>query len=571
MKDNALYLEADEDVTSAIDKLAKAEGSSVQIVVPKRSTMLQSIINLKLLKKAAATAGKELVLVTNDHIATELAARVGLAVAPSLGAKPVIHEAEIPATLKGGEEIIEADEPEPSHEVAAAVAAATAGKTAAKRPLLKFRPLADKPATPAVPPAAPIAAGPADTAADAAAPAAKPGGPRVPNFAKLQRRALWFGLAVFLVVGYFAAMFFLQSATVTLYANGTKVDIDTTFAVDPALKSTDKAKAVLAGQTVTVSKDLSGSFTPTGKKDAGTKAGGQVTMYNEYDVIPHTIVAGTQLVAPDGKVFRTKSDATIPGATVGLSGGKFTLTPGKSDAIAVEADQSGDTYNEGPARYTVKNYTGDMQAKIYGQGAQMSGGTTKTVTVVTQTDVDTAKAAILDKDKDNAGRDLKSRVPSGYVALEPSQTSATDTVTPSPAVEAEGATGNLALKVTYTVLAVKESEYHDLVRAQELKQIGDKNQIYDDGIGAAEITTSDKDATGRQTFHLTTEAFGGVKIDTTAVAAQVKGKRYGDAVDLANRQPGVSRAEVTLKPSWSTSLPGRTDKIKVVIQVAANK
>src|ERR1700733_3976136 len=100
MKDNAVYLEADEDITSAIDKLGKTTGDSVQIVVPKRSTMLQSIINLKLLKKAAEQHGKELVLVTNDRIAGDLAGRVGLAVAPSLGAKPVIADVEIPEQLK---------------------------------------------------------------------------------------------------------------------------------------------------------------------------------------------------------------------------------------------------------------------------------------------------------------------------------------------------------------------------------------------------------------------------------------------------------------------------------------
>jgi hypothetical protein len=569
MKDNALYLEADEDVTSAIDKLSKAAGSSVQIVVPKRSGMLQSIINLKLLKKAAENSGKELILVTNDRIATDLAARVGLPIAPSLGAKPVINEAEPPAAPKAGEDIIEADDPEPSHDAVAAAAAVSKPAKAAKKPLLKFRPLADKPApAPAPMPAAAVATDAADSAADTPAKAA---GPRVPNFAKLQRRALWLGLGVFLVAGYFAVMFFIQSATVTLYANGTKVDIDTTFTVDPAARTTDKDKAVLAGQAVSVSKDLSGTFTPTGKKDVGTKASGQITMYNEYDMTSHTIVAGTQLVAPDGKIFRTKDDATIPGATVSLSGGHISLSPGKSDPIAVEADQSGDTYNEGPAKYTVKNYAGDMQTKIYGQGNQMSGGTSKTVTVVTQNDVDTAKAAILDKDKDNATRDLKGKLPSGYVALEPTQTSTVDSATPSPAVDAEGTNGTLALKVTYSVLAVKDAEYHDLVKAQELKQIGANNQIYDDGVGSAQITTSDKDSNGRQTFHFTTEAYGGVKIDTAAVTAGVKGKRFGDALDLAKRQPGVSNAEIKLSPSWATGLPSRADKIKVIIQVAGAK
>ena len=113
MKDNALYLEVDEDITSAIDKLSKSTGTSVQIVVPKRSTMLQSMINLKLLKKAAETHGKELILVTNDRIAADLAARVGLGVAPAIGAKPVIREAVKPTQLRDAEEVIEANDPEP--------------------------------------------------------------------------------------------------------------------------------------------------------------------------------------------------------------------------------------------------------------------------------------------------------------------------------------------------------------------------------------------------------------------------------------------------------------------------
>ena len=99
MKETALYLEVDEDITSAIDKLTKIDGTSVQVVAPKRSTMLQSIINLKLLKKAAADAGKELVLVTNDRVTHDLAGRVGLAVAPSIGAKPVLAE---PRNIRAG-------------------------------------------------------------------------------------------------------------------------------------------------------------------------------------------------------------------------------------------------------------------------------------------------------------------------------------------------------------------------------------------------------------------------------------------------------------------------------------
>jgi hypothetical protein len=559
MKDNALYLEVDEDITSAIDKLGKSTGESVQIVVPKRSVLLQSVINLKLLKKAAEEQGKELVLVTNDRIASDLAGRVGLAVAPSIGAKPVITEPEIPEDLKSGEEIIEADDPEPP-------AMTEPEKPApAKRLLLRRKAVKDEPAVPE-----PVAPTPEPDEPVAPVTSKHPS-VKVPSFHKLQRRVLWVGAAVFLVGAYLLGMFLFASAKVTLYANGTKVGIDTTFSVDPATKTTDTAKAVLAGQTVTVKKDLSGPFTPSGKKDVGTKANGSMTVYNEYDTDSHVLVAGTRFQAPDGKVFRTKDDVTVPGAIPGLVGGKFTLSPGKSDAVNVEADQAGDSYNEAPQTYSIMAYAGDMKSKIYGKGAQMSGGTSKTVTVTTQTDVDSAKTALLDKDKDDSTRDIKGRLPDGYVAVPSSQTTTTDSVTPAPAVDAEGSTGTLNMKVTYSVLAVKESDYKALVEAQELKQIGPGNQIYDNGLDAAQVTATDPDSTGRQTFHLTTEAYGGAKLDKAAIAKQLTGKRFGDATDAANRLPGISKVEISLAPAWSTSMPKRADKIKINIQVAAQK
>jgi hypothetical protein len=373
---------------------------------------------------------------------------------------------------------------------------------------------------------------------------------------------MWVGLAALLVVGYFAGMYFFASAKVTLYANGSKVDIDTTFTVDPS-GTTNKDKAVLAGQLVTVSKDLSGSFTPTGKKDVGTKASGSVTVSNGTGV-EQPLVSGTRFAAPDGKIFRSTADIAVPAAKLDANGDKVNGTA----TVSVTADQAGDSYNEAPAAYTIPALA---NPKITARGSQMSGGVTKTVSVVTQADVEAAKNAIVAKDKDNAARDLRARLPKGYVELSASQSFATSSLSPSPAVESEATSASLSLKVTYTVLAVKKTEYKDLVRAQELKQVGSENQIYNDGLDVAQVTAGERDSAGRQTFHLTTEASGGVKIDTGTLAEKIKGKRYGDAADTAARTSGVTRAEVSIIPAWSPTLPGRSDKITITIQVEEGK
>ncbi len=561
MTDNALYLEVDEDITSAIDKLAKVSGTSVQIVVPKRSTMLQSMINLKLLKKAAENNGKQLVLVTNDRIASDLAGRVGLAVAPSIGAKPVIVEAEMPEQLKDSEEVIEANDPEPPPMPTGPAAKAAAVKP--KRLSLKRKELSDAPAA-----AAAAAAGETDD--DVAAAGSKPAKPiKVPNWNTLQKRAMWVGLAVIVIGGYFGAMYFFAGATVVLYANAQKTPVAVDFTVDPNVSQSNMSSATLAGKTISTTKSLSGSFTPTGKQDVGTKATGTITVYNCLDANSHTLVAGTRFQDGSGNIFKSTSDVTVGPGQGGFSG---CTTPGTA-TVAVQADQNGSQYNEGPGNYSIpglpaSEQDSSQQAYIIAKGATMSGGTSNIVTVVQQTDVDSAQAAILSQDKGNITGDLSSQIPKGYVGINSSQSSSTAGVTPAPAVDAQASTATLTMQVTYKELIVKQSDYQQLLDAQEQSQIGSGNQIYQDGYSQILLTQSGTDNNGAQSFHLTTQAYSGSKIDTSAVATQVSGKKYGDAVDYVKGLAGVNDAQISIWPAWASSLPGRPDKIHVSIKVA---
>jgi hypothetical protein len=564
MKDQALYLEADEDITSAIDKLAKSSGDAVQIVVPKRSTLLQSIINQKLLKKAAADQRKQLVIVTTDKVAIDLAARVGLAVAPSLGAKSVLTEAT-PAPRAEAEEIIEDDQPgpAPANEPAPAAEPSKPAKSLLDRlPKLPKRAPTEAPPEPPAPDPDPE---PDDEPAPAKGPKLKLGAPKVPNFGSLQRRILWIVLAVAVVAGYLVYMSLFTRASVTLFAAGTRVAVDTSFSVDPSQSASNVTSGVLAGQTVTFSKDLSQAFTPTGQLDQGTKASGQMTISNTYDMNSHQIVAGTRLSSPDGHIFLTNSDVTVPGAT--LSGGQVHAG---TVSVGVTAAQNGDGYNQAPAKYTIVAYSGAMQADIYGQGAQMSGGTSKLVTAVGQSDVDAAQTAMLAADKDAGQKSLDAAVPSGFVAMPSSTTVTASAVTPAPAVGQAASNANLSIHVTYTELAVKKTDYDAFITARELAQVGAGNQIYDDGLASADVTSTGKDAGGRMQFHLSTNAYSGAKIDQAALAKALAGKKYGDASDIASGQPGVQHVNISLSPAWSTGLPHNPAKIKITIQVASS-
>lgn len=524
MKSEVLYLESDEEITSAIDKMLASDGDEIKIVVPKSSALLQSIVNQKLLKKAADDAQKNLVLVTTDRISSHLAGRVGLAVAASLKAEAAIPESQGEAPSMESEVIEEA--PAPTETAASPVSAP-----------------ASSPITPQ--PAVHKAIGPK--------------GPKVPNFGGLQKKVL-IGIGILLLIlAAFGANFFLKRATVTLFAQAERIQSEFDFKVATE-GGTDAQRAIVAGEELAVNKEFSTKFAATGKKDVGTKAKGQMTVYNAYNTSPISFPAGSRFVAPDGKVFRADSDFTVPGGKPTLVNGVPGVDPGTT-TVAATADQAGDQYNLAPARYTIPG----QPAQVYGQGGQMSGGTTKEVTVVSQADVDKAQSELLAQNKEAAENELGKKVTKEQKPIEASLSSNVSSALADPAVGAEATTATLTLKVTYTILAVGKEDFARVVEAKQLESVGDDNQIYDNGIDEAEIT---KIKEGDNSFHFSGEAYGGRKIDVAAIAKLVTGKKFGEASDIAADAPGVERATVKITPGWSSRLPRITKNIKVEIEVS---
>src|ERR1700761_2539166 len=85
-----IYVDVDDEITAIIDKVSAAKGKVVALVLPKRCPVLQSVVNMKLLKRTADNAGKHLVLITTEAGLMPLASNVGLHVASTPTSKPSI-------------------------------------------------------------------------------------------------------------------------------------------------------------------------------------------------------------------------------------------------------------------------------------------------------------------------------------------------------------------------------------------------------------------------------------------------------------------------------------------------
>ena len=98
------YIDIDEEITSIVDRLRKAKAKEVVLVVPKSALLIQSIVNLKLLKKEADNLKTQIMIVTQDKVGRLLIEKAGILVQnkldESLEEEVVVSEEERESRLR---------------------------------------------------------------------------------------------------------------------------------------------------------------------------------------------------------------------------------------------------------------------------------------------------------------------------------------------------------------------------------------------------------------------------------------------------------------------------------------
>lgn len=94
MTKDVIYIDVEDDIAAIIDKLKQSSDKIIAFVPPKGNAVLQSVVNLKLLKRAAEHADKQPVIVTSNHALTALAGGLGFYISKNLQSKPVLMNGE---------------------------------------------------------------------------------------------------------------------------------------------------------------------------------------------------------------------------------------------------------------------------------------------------------------------------------------------------------------------------------------------------------------------------------------------------------------------------------------------
>lgn len=526
-KKDVIYVDIEDDITAIIDKVKGAKSPIVALVPPKRIGVLQSVVNLKLLNRAAKSADKRVVLITSDNALISLAAGVAIPVAKNLQSKPEVPES-VPVAADD-DEVIDGDELPVGELAATAPLAAAGAKTAST----------DNKAA-------------ATSFAATAAAKAPQKGSKVPDFDKFRKKLfLIIGGGVAFIVFLIWAIAIAPHATVAITANTNLVNISQTLQLKPNATA-DPAQNLMPATVKQTKKSASVDFTATGKKDVGEKATGTVKFStNNISNLGTTIPAGTVLTATGGTQFATDTAVTI------------TISNYQNAPTGVTAVNRGAASNG--ASGAVSGAPSGISATLTGSTA---GGTDKTVTVVSQADVDKAKQQLQSGDANAVKNDLKKEFGSDMIVIDESFKAEGGDATSSPAVDQEATSAKLTSETTYTLVGIERSDLKANFDAYLDKQLAgkDNQKVYSSGEDTAQFSQFTT-ANGGYTVKVNAQAQVGPQLNEEQLKKQLVGKRAGEIQQQLETIEGIEDVETTFFPFWVTKAPAENKiTIKFVLK-----
>lgn len=553
MKKDVVYIDIEDDITSIIAKIKGSSEKIVALVPPKRIGALQSIVNLKLLQKAATGAKKRVVLITSDQSLTALAAGVAMPVAKNLQSRPevpVVADAE-----PDDNDIINGDE----LPVGDLAKTSSASMAAAQGPKSTINDAAQAASVGLSGADAPV---PAVTAAAAkkAAKAKGKGGLKIPNFDTFRKKLFLFGgLGVFLIAFLVWAIVFAPKATVTIAANTQSVNVSQSLTLDPNV-ATDISLARLKPIVQQVKKSNSVEFDTTGTKEIGQKAKGTLTLTNSKGRSV-TVPAGTGFTSDSGREFTNDGAVVVPAATVCED--RPQICPG-SASVAMTAAAIGSEYNQPAQPYST-------DADVTARGGATSGGSKETVNVVAAEDVEKAKAQLKAQDENAVKQELTSSLTGNVIVIQESFKASTGDAAPSPAVGEQARRAKLTAETTYSVYALQRSDVDSLLNDilnREIEEQSDR-RIYNNGNKDLRFSQFQDVTGGISKVQLQTTGYVGPTIDEKQLADRLVGKRHGEIQQIVEGIEGVEKVDINFSPFWVTKAP-EAEKITIRFTVKNN-
>ena len=327
-------------------------------------------------------------------------------------------------------------------------------------------------------------------------------------------------------------------ATATLLINPKVVQATqgVTFAANG---TTDTNSDTIAAASMPITENGSATAQATGTKDVGDKAKGTVKIVSGLTQST-TLPKGTVITYNNLK-YTLDNDTTIASSS-GIVGDVTTVT-----GVNVTATDIGTQYNlPSGTKFTIQGYS---QADMIAQNdAAFSGGTKKTITVVSQSDIDKVTSELTKNLGQKAQQDMQKNINGGANILPVFLSTTMSNKQYDHKAGDQASSVTLTATINYDALSYNKADL-DKVAQAIIQANNQREDITTQNVSeTVQNPTVSKDG---QNINATLQIKAGLlpKIDTSAVATQLAGKSFSNVQSTLSNIPQLAGVKASLSPN----------------------
>ncbi len=330
---------------------------------------------------------------------------------------------------------------------------------------------------------------------------------------------------------------FGRNATVTLSLEGKKVseEKDVVFSTS---SSTDASKNIIAAEFVDVTENGSTTTNATGKKNIGTAAKGTVTIFNQ-NLSSINIPANSTITSSNNLKFIIDKSITVASAS---AKDQFSPTNPGTTNVTVTAADIGTNYNL-PSNTKFSFSDSSIAAK---NDNPFSGGTKKSITVVSKDDVAKLESDLIKNLEEKARNDVSKKASGDRVIL---PVFVSETLGKKDFDKKEGdETSKVTLKADVSYKSITYNKSDLISFAKTILQIQD-SLIFDESRIATNAKNIKVKSGSEAGTTLEISGFLLPKIDEANLAKQISGKNITTAQNILTNISQISNANINISPN----------------------
>lgn len=380
----------------------------------------------------------------------------------------------------------------------------------------------------------------------------KPGWLKIPN---LTGGNLKFLVPVLVLVGLVIAYLLIVRAEVVVFVEPKVLEKDAQVVADPKLQKVDEANKRIPGQIVETEVRGTDKISATGSKQIGDSAKGMVKVINN-SAEAQTLSQGSTISA-SGVKFTLDSKVNIA-STSATSDSKSTVTVGVT-AVAVGAD--GNVVSN--TQFTSSN----PQVAIVAEG-NFSGGTSKTVSVVTDSDQKKLLAQLATSLRREAQQQLQAKLTADKKILEEALTEDIIKKAYTKNINDQAGEFSLNLIIKYKGIVYSDSDLKTIVSKLVDTNIPEGYQLdLNDTETQADVS---KQVDGQLIFLARFKAKLAPKLDLDKIKNEIKGQTPARAAEILKSNENILESEINLIPAlpiFLTRLPLLPARINLEVKL----